>query len=371
MNPVLFIDDEPVWRGGQDSLAEMLLALQERGLPLLVAAPEEYGPARRFQALGIPCRTWSGRPRWLSVNRFLARTFREIQPAAVVFNTPRPLLPALAAAWLTGCTAPRILYRRVCFPLGRHALGRLKYRSGIGHFIAISRAVARQIESAGIPEGKIIVLPESIHLERFDRIPPVPLPQPPAGLAFGCLAALTPEKGVDHLLAAFLIHQQNFPSSLYFMGEGPLRPFLEQAARRAKPGTVHLLGFREDFAGLLKNLQAMVIPSLSEGFSRAALYAMAARLPVIGARTGGIPEAIAEGETGLLFPPGDTAALAATMDRLAACPQMISGMGSAGRHRAARLFRLEDQAARLDIILRDATRPSRTLPGGSFPRNGP
>jgi glycosyltransferase involved in cell wall biosynthesis len=72
----------------------------------------------------------------------------------------------------------------------------------------------------------------------------------------------------------------------------------------------HLLGSRNDVAALLANAEIKVFPSTGESFPNAPLEAMAARLPVIASRVGGVPEMVEEGATGMLIPPGDSDALA-------------------------------------------------------------
>jgi len=77
-----------------------------------------------------------------------------------------------------------------------------------------------------------------------------------------------------------------------------------------------------------------LLPSRSEGFGRANLEAMAAGKPVVSTRVGGIPEVVSDGETGLLVPPGDRAALAGAIIRLGEDQDLRRQMGAAGRRRA-------------------------------------
>ena len=91
---------------------------------------------------------------------------------------------------------------------------------------------------------------------------------------------------------------------------------------------------------LLALADVVVHPSTEEGFSNAILEAMAAGKPVVAARVGGNPEAVVDGETGLLVPLGDAEALAAATVRLLADPGEARRLGAAGRGRAAKLFAL-------------------------------
>ncbi|RMF83212.1 MAG: glycosyltransferase, partial [Nitrospirae bacterium] len=87
-------------------------------------------------------------------------------------------------------------------------------------------------------------------------------------------------------------------------------------------------------------------PSLAEGISNTLLEAMATGLPVVATRVGGNPELVAEGETGLLVPPGDPEALGAALASLAADGERRRRFGAAARVRAVERFSLEAMVAR-------------------------
>ena len=91
---------------------------------------------------------------------------------------------------------------------------------------------------------------------------------------------------------------------------------LEMAALLGVSDHVHQVGYRDDVVPLLRAMDIFVQPSRSEALSLSMLEAMAVGVPVIAARTGGIPEVIEHGRTGLLFPPNDAASLAAQLEAL-------------------------------------------------------
>ena len=125
-------------------------------------------------------------------------------------------------------------------------------------------------------------------------------------------------------------------------GDGPERAALESdIARLGLAGTVELLGERTDVPELLARSDVFALSSRSEGLPMSVLEAMAAELPVVASRVGGVGELVRDGATGTLVPPGDSAALAHALAQLAADPELRARMGAAGRRRAEEEFGLE------------------------------
>lgn len=143
------------------------------------------------------------------------------------------------------------------------------------------------------------------------------------------LGRLMTEKGVETLTRA---HQQlQHRAGLKIVGDGPLFEHL-----RGHYPDAELLGFKQGEAllELLRHARAVVVPSeWYENCSMSVLEAMAYGKPVIGARIGGIPEQIRDGQDGLLFEPGNADALAHCMDRLTADPALTVQMGQSARQR--------------------------------------
>ncbi|WP_051356717.1 glycosyltransferase [Azorhizobium doebereinerae] len=103
---------------------------------------------------------------------------------------------------------------------------------------------------------------------------------------------------------------------------------------------VHFAGFEGEMGRFYAAIDALVLATHTEGFPLVLLEAMSADLPVVATDVGGIPEAVADGETGLLVPHEDAPALAAAMLRLAADPALRAAMGAAGRRRSDARFGL-------------------------------
>jgi spore coat protein SA len=106
----------------------------------------------------------------------------------------------------------------------------------------------------------------------------------------------------------------------------------------------------EELPSFYAQADVVVVPSLSEAFGTAAVEGMATGLPVVGSRTGGIPEVVTDGETGLLVPPGDAAALAGAISTLAADAELRRRLGDAGRRRAEERFSYDRIAGELAAL---------------------
>jgi glycosyltransferase involved in cell wall biosynthesis len=154
------------------------------------------------------------------------------------------------------------------------------------------------------------------------------------------VSALRKGKGLEVVLRAMGLLAARWPGlRLLVAGEGALRARLEQQARElGVESQVRWLGLRHDVADLLAASDVFVLASREDAFPTVLLEAMAAGRPVAATRVGGIPEIVAEGETGLLVGPGDPEALAEAIDALLLDPARAAALGEAGRLRARSHF---------------------------------
>jgi glycosyltransferase involved in cell wall biosynthesis len=146
--------------------------------------------------------------------------------------------------------------------------------------------------------------------------------------------------------------------SAMIVGDGPGRPGLEAEIRRlGLERVVMLVGDRSDVDELLARADVFVLSSTSEGLPISILEAMAAELPVVASSVGGVAEAVADGETGLLVPPRDPVRLAAALERLLDDPVLRRRLGANGRERVREHFGLEAfQRAHVDVYRRELAR---------------
>lgn len=120
--------------------------------------------------------------------------------------------------------------------------------------------------------------------------------------------------------------------------------YAEELRRRASDsGVAHrvrLTGFSADVASAYAGADVVIVPSRVEPFGNVAVEAMAAGRPVVAARTGGLPEIVTDGETGLLFEPGSTTGLVAAIRRLADDPDLSARLAAAGAASVRQRFAL-------------------------------
>jgi glycosyltransferase involved in cell wall biosynthesis len=141
---------------------------------------------------------------------------------------------------------------------------------------------------------------------------------------------------------------------LVLVGEGPeLRGIQELLRLHRLEAHVRLLGLRNDVARLLPGADLFLLTSISEGIPLTVIEAMAAGLPVVSTRVGGLPEVVEEGRTGLLVPSGDPARLAQAICELAAKPSLREEMGRVGRQRAEAVFSERLMHARYEQLYRE------------------
>lgn len=138
------------------------------------------------------------------------------------------------------------------------------------------------------------------------------------------------------------------------VGGGPdLHVAEEELEQLGLADSVVLAGERDDVPTLLAASHVFALSSRSEALPVSVLEAMAAGLPVVATRTGGVAELVEDGETGLLVPPVDPPALAAALQRLLDDPEFRARLGAAGRARVERHFRIDSfLEAHLDLYRR-------------------
>ncbi len=181
---------------------------------------------------------------------------------------------------------------------------------------------------------------------------------PESAPVVGVVGRLSRQKNpLGFLDAARRVHQQNPDAHFVWVGDGPLMEATRQRARALGLEEVfRLVGARRDIPAVLHALDLFALPSLWEAFPITILEAMAAGLPCVATRVQGVPEAVVDGETGLLVPPGDAGVLAQALLTLLADGGQRTRMGAAGRRRLETHFRREQMLSRLAMLYEEAVK---------------
>jgi len=148
-----------------------------------------------------------------------------------------------------------------------------------------------------------------------------------------------PVKRVGAVIEVFRQVHAAVPSRLLMVGDGPDLPDAAAQVRAAGlSDAVRFLGDQEQVVQLLSASDLFLMPSAQESFGLAALEAMACEVPVVASRVGGVPELVADGVTGFLFPPDDLEAMAKAAIRLLSDAALHGQMAAAARSRAIERF---------------------------------
>lgn len=298
----------------------------------------------------------------------LVRLFRREQPHIVHTHAWGTLVEGLVAARLA--RVPIVIH-------GEHGTLQLKRHQRLVQRVSwwctdqvlsvSSRLAERMALATGFAPGRIRTIRNGVDLSRFGSIDRSAarrcLGLRDEEIAIGTVGRLVPVKDQGRLLdAAARLRDLGLPVTTLIAGEGPLRDgLLKQAEERGLGASVRLLGHRHDVEAVLAALDVFVLPSISEGLSNTILEAMATGLPVVATRVGGADELVADGTTGLLVPPRDSASLARALERLIRDSGERAVMGTEARRRARAEFDLPVmlsayQALYLDIAAKRTIR---------------
>jgi glycosyltransferase involved in cell wall biosynthesis len=216
-------------------------------------------------------------------------------------------------------------------------------------------AAVRQalIDKEGIPADRVGVIYNGIPLGRFAdgrsarAEARAELGLDPDELMVLQVARLDPLKDHATAIAAMAHLRHRCPRArLVLAGEGPRRGLVEGlVSEHGLQDRVRLLGLRKDVPRLMAAADVFLLSSVSEGIPLTLIEAMAAGLPVVSTDVGGVAEVVSPGDTGLLAPAGDGAALADHVLALAGSPDLRAEMGRRGALRATEVFAEEQMHA--------------------------
>jgi glycosyltransferase involved in cell wall biosynthesis len=225
--------------------------------------------------------------------------------------------------------------------------------------VAVSRPLVQELTRWGVSESKLRLLPNAyVHdtplLDRHAARKALGIP--PNRFVVGWVGRLNTEKGGDILVDAFA-KLPNREVHLSIIGDGPDRSLLQVRARSL--GVSDLItwhGKVKDAGRLFPAFDIFVLSSRTEGTPMALFEAMAAGVPIVASRVGGVPDVISTAE-GLLVPPEDTAALASAITECQANGSAATQRAQAASAKLARDFRVEPWLVRYEQLYRELRFP--------------
>jgi glycosyltransferase involved in cell wall biosynthesis len=361
----LHIDTARTWRGGQSQVKYTVMGLRAIGQrAALVAHPD--GELLRRMSEGLDLIPLAPRNEIdLAAAWRLSRVLKQLRPDIVHAHDPHGVAMAATALSIAAPSPrpPLVASRRIEVRIAHNSFSRWKY-SLVDRFIANSRAVGERLVADGIPRAKIDIVHEGVDVDRVVAMPAgsvhAMLFLPARSPVVGTVGALVAHKDHHTLVEAAALVVREVPDVRFvILGEGDLRgPLEEQIRRRHLERHVFLAGFRADVIELTKDFDLFALSSTWEGMCTALVDAMAAGKASVATAVSGIPEVVADGETGILVPAKDPPALAAGIVRLLKDPARRERMGEAALRRAREHFTVERMVEGTAAVYERLVRPA-------------
>jgi glycosyltransferase involved in cell wall biosynthesis len=353
---VLFVHGVTEMGGAERDLLRIVERLPSRGYEPRVACPDHGPLVKELSDRGVLHRTLR-LPPWRKLFAFRQRTISVRQLQDIIHNHPPAILHVNDMWWV-----PHTLRAAAGtgIPVAAHVRQEIepaKVRRYELHradmVFAVSRAVLEALEEGGVPRHRLCLLHSGVEpgTTNDQAILARHLGLPATARIIGTVANLFPRKGFDIMLRALPTILAAVPDMQYVIiggGDAEYKAALRRlVSELGVGGHVHFLGYQKSVEPYLAGFELYVHPALMEGFGLAVLEAMALGKPVVATRTGGLPEIVDNGTTGILVSAGDTAALAGAVISLLTDPARASSMGRAGKKRASECFSLEGMMAQL------------------------
>ena len=301
----------------------------------------------------------------------LADVIRDRKPALIHAHGFKAGLIARLAARLSGrvpvvvTVHNPVLYRDMSsFATWRHVTVEKWMAAHTARIITVSDALRTElVDVYGIAACRVTTVHNGLDLSPFlvsaDRgAMRARYGIPGDALVFGIAARFAPQKAMDVLVAAAMPVLERYPNAwLLLGGDGPLLEAVKTQARATRVRDRILFpGFEVDVRGLLGALDVYVSSALTEGLPLGTIEAMASALPVVSTLSGGTPEVVEDGVTGLLAAPGNSVELTEAMLTLARDVVIRRTMGDTGRERVLAEFTEERMFERTAAVYREVLR---------------
>lgn len=337
---VLHVDTEFGWRGGQQQLAYLAVALDKKQYASAVVCQPDSAVAKFCRDHQLTCYPTRMRGEWdLLAGLRIARLCRRNGFGLLHLHSGHAVTLGLWAKLFE----PRlklVATRRVDFRLNQRFFSRLKYTNRLlNEIVCVSEAIRQVMISEGIDASRLTTIHSGVDLSKYKHLCPSENFRdrweiPTGAFLVGTVAAMVGHKDYPTLLkAAKLVLEKKTEIVFCAVGDGPLQKELLDLAMELDLGPRFIFfGYRTDVGSFLKNFDLFILSSKQEGLGTSILDAQAAGVPVVACASGGIPEMIKDGHNGRLVPKENPEALAQAIFDLVNDDQQRQGLAQAARN---------------------------------------
>ena len=321
---ILHFSSAKTWRGGEQQIAYLQAALQQKGITQCFFCPIDSALANFCQQEQIPLLTYRKR---FSTNPLVAFQLKKIcqyhKIDLVHLHDAHSHTFGFMSA-LFGNKVPFVLSRRVDFPVQKNWLSYKKYNhSAIKKILSVSKYVQTILSPAIIDKTKLQVVYSGVDLHRFSfkhqSILRTDFPIPTTTKIIANVAAIAPHKDYFTFVdtAEILLKKNKAIKFLIIGADGGERTLIEDyIAKKKLVDDIILTGFRNDIPKILPEIDVFLFTSKEEGLGTSLIDALVCQVPVVATAAGGIPEIIKNGQNGFLAAIQDAKELAHQVEKI-------------------------------------------------------
>ncbi|MBX7246084.1 MAG: glycosyltransferase family 4 protein [Candidatus Sumerlaeaceae bacterium] len=354
------------WGGQSNRILVECEGLASRGHDVLLSVPPGSELAKRARARGLAVDESVRYASGLRLEAFrdigrMRTVLKRFPPDVVHLHGGRDSW-AVAAATLWRTRPAIVRTKHNIFTIVGHPFNRWLYGRFFQRIVCLSHAIIDQCVATGyISPDKLRLIPSAAEPEKF-QVAPGTRERIRTELGIGAdtfVVAMTgrlrPEKGHDVLLAAAPAIIRGCPNVRFLLlGSGSQKgEFQSVIGQNQLEQHIIMTGFRNDVPECLSAANLYVQPSRSEGLGTAVIEACCAGLPVVASRSGGIPDIIKDGSTGLLVDVGDAEQLATAVLRLVTDSRLRETLGRAAQEFVERNFSIPALIEKTEAVYRE------------------
>lgn len=354
MSTLMHSESSLGWGGQENRTLHELRGLSSRGYRTLVLCPPGAELGVRAAAEGIAVRHCRmGKSYDVAAVETIRRMIGEERVDILNTHSGKDSLLAGLAGRLSSRRPIIVRTRHLALPL----TSRISYRYLPHRVVTVSEYVRQYLVSEGVPAERVVAIPTGVDVRRFSPGAAAGTLREELGLSpnvplVGMVAIFRRKKGHHILLDAVPDILRAVPEAVFLLaGNGP--QWDNVAAKIRSMGLtekVLMLGLRRDIPNVIASLDLFVLPTLEEALGTSFLEAMAMEKPVVGTRTGGVGEVVADDVNGYLVPPEDPGKLAHAVIALLRDREAARRMGIEGRKAVLAKYTVEVMCDRMHAL---------------------